>query len=90
MNEWMNHPDLSGIAPEKLAMLQSLASQSSQKGKNELLPFLMAVSGNSKKNGMQFSPQEISTIVEVLKSGKSSEEIARIDRIISLMKMMKF
>ena len=87
--DWMNHPNLAGIDPAKLAMLQSLASQGSQKSQKELLPFLMAAASSSKKNGTQISHDEMDLIVEVLKAGKSKEEIAKIDQMLQIMKMMK-
>ena len=88
-SDWMNNPNLAGIDPAKLAMLQSLASQGSQKSQKELLPFLMAAASSSQKNGTQFSRDEMDLIVEVLKSGKSREEAAKIDQMMQIMKMMK-
>ena len=88
-SDWMNNPNLAGIDPAKLAMLQSLASQGSQKSPKELLPFLMAAASSSQKNGTQFSRDEMDVIVEVLKSGKSREEAAKIDQMMQIMKMMK-
>lgn len=88
MNDWMNNPKLSGIDPQKLAMLQSLAAQGSNKPQNEMLSFLTAVSNNSQKSGMQFSSQEMSMIIEVLKTGKSPQEIAKIDQMMNIMRMM--
>ena len=87
--DWTKAPSLAGIDPAKLAMLQSLAAQGSQKGQSEMLPFLMAAASSSQKNGTQFSRDEIDLIVDVLKTGKSSEEIARIDRMMQIMKLMK-
>ena len=88
-SDWMNNPNLAGIDPAKLAMLQSLASQGSQKSQKELLPFLMAAASSSQKNGTQFSRDEMDVIVEVLKPGKSREEAAKIDQMMQIMKMMK-
>lgn len=89
MNDWTQNPNLKGIDPAKLSMLQTLAAQGSGKNQNELLPFLMAAASNSKKNGMQFTPQEMNLIIEVLKSGKSPEETARMDQMLNMMRMMK-
>ena len=88
-SDWMNNPNLAGIDPAKLAMLQSLASLGCQKSQKELLPFLMAAASSSQKNGTQFSRDEMDVIVEVLKSGKSREEAAKIDQMMQIMKMMK-
>ena len=85
----MNNPNLKGMDPEKLKMLNNIANQGSQKGMNELLPFLMsAVSQNkSQSGGLDFSRQEMDTIIEVLKMGKPPEEVARINRMMQIIKM---
>lgn len=86
----MNNPNLKGMDTEKLKMLNNIANQGSQKGMNELLPFLMsAVSQNkSQSGGLDFSRQEMDTIIEVLKMGKPPEEVARINRMMQIIKMM--
>ena len=70
-------------------MLQNLAAQGNNKSANELLPFLMGAAAQGKKGGLKFSSDEISTIIEVLKIGKSREETERLDRVVSLMKMIR-
>lgn len=91
--DWTKNPSLSGIDAEKLKMLNSIANQGSQKGMNELLPFLMsAVSQNDSQNesgGMHFTPKEMDTIIEVLKMGKSPQETAKIERMMQIIRMMR-
>ncbi len=88
-SDWMKNPKLANIDPAKLQMLQSLAMQGSQQNKNDLMSFLMSAANTSRERGMQFSPNEMETIVEVLKMGKTPAEAARIDRMISMMRMMR-
>ena len=83
-----NNPRLAGMDQSKLDMLQNLAQQGSTKGINDMLPFLMGAAAQGKKGGLKFNANEISTIIEVLKMGKSPEEIQRLDRIVNLMKMI--
>ena len=87
--DWMNNPALKNIDPEKLKMLMSMTEQSSGKNQNELLPFLMAAASQSKEKGVAFSQEETDAIIEVMKAGKSPEEVARIEKIRNMMKMMK-
>ena len=87
-DDWRNNPRLAGIDQSKLDMLQNLAQQGSTKGINDMLPFLMGAAAQGKKGGLKFNANEISTIIEVLKMGKSPEEIQRLDRIVNLMKMI--
>jgi hypothetical protein len=84
---WMNHPNLKGIDPLKLQMLSSLTEQGKGKSQKELLPFLMAAANQSKTKGISFSKQETDTIIEVMKAGKSPEEIQKIEQLRSLMRM---
>lgn len=88
-NSWMNNPALNNIDPAKLQMLMSMAEQSNGKNQNELLPFLLAAASQSKSKGMTFSPDETDAIIEVMKMGKSKEEIEKIERIRTMMKLMK-
>lgn len=87
-DDWRNNPRLADIDPSKLDMLQSLAQQGSTKSVNDMLPFLMGAAAKGKKGGLKFNADEISAIIEVLKMGKSPEEIQRLDKIINLMKMI--
>lgn len=90
-NSWMNHDSLQGIDPAKLQMLSQFASQGQQQTKNQsdLMPFLMMAANSSKEKGMQFSGQEMDMIIEVLKMGKSPQEVAQMDKMLMLLKMMK-
>ena len=86
---WTKDPSLAGLDPAKLAMLNSFVQQSSGKSPQELLPLLMAAASRNRSNGTRFSNAEIETIIEVLKTGKSPEETASMDRIIQMMKMLQ-
>ena len=90
MNEnWTDDPRLQSIDKGKLDLLQSLAMQGQGKNPSELLSFLMNAAAQGKNNGLRFSGEEISAVLEVLKTGKSPEETARLDRIVNLMKMIR-
>lgn len=47
--DWMKSDNVNGIDPLKLQMLNSIASQGSQKGMSELLPFLVSSLSNTQK-----------------------------------------
>lgn len=86
-NSWLNHPDLAGMDAAKLAMLNTLAQQGAGKNPSELLPFLMSAATQNKSRGLRFSSQEMDAIIQVLKAGKSPEEVARMEKIIQMMKL---
>lgn len=87
-SSWMSDPRLSGMDKDKLEKLQEMANQGGEKNQSELMSFLMAAaSGQSGKP--QFAPDEMQLIIEVLKSGKSPKEQARINRVIQLMSLLR-
>jgi Xaa-Pro aminopeptidase len=88
-DSWTKNPALEGIDPAKLQMLLSLAGQAQGKNQNELLSFLMAAQSKSQAENLSFQPSEIDAIIEVLKAGKSPQEIQKIDRICALMKQFR-
>lgn len=88
-NDWKQDPKLSNIDSNKLDMLQMLAEQGKGKNISDMLPFLMSAAAQGKKSGLNFSPAERQIILDSLKKGKSPEETAKLDRIISLMGMIR-
>ncbi|MBS6196556.1 MAG: hypothetical protein KH828_13385 [Clostridiales bacterium] len=87
--DWMNNPSLSGIDPAKMALLQSLLAQGKGKSQNDMMSFLMGAANTSQQKGLQFTPDEMDMIVDVLKMGKPPQEVAKINKMLSLIKMMK-
>lgn len=88
-DSWMKNPALGGIDPAKLQMLASLAEQAQGKKQNELLPFLMAAASQTQQNNMSFQPSEMDAIIEVMKMGKSPQEVQKIDKLCALIKQFR-
>jgi Xaa-Pro aminopeptidase len=86
---WTQNPALAGIDPAKLQLLLSLAGQAKGKNQNELLTFLMAASTKNQAQQLSFEPSEIDAIIEVLKVGKSPQELQKIERLCTLMKQLQ-
>lgn len=84
MNEWINNPLLKNIDPIKLDLIQKAAGQVSGKSGKDLAPIMLALITSANRQGIQFSQDEISLILEILKEGKSPEEQAQIDRTIQM------
>ena len=87
-DDWRNNPKLAGMDKSKLDMLQNMAQQGMGKSPSDLLPFIMSAASQGRKSGLKFDNNEINAIIEVLKMGKSTEEAAKLDRVVSLMKMI--
>ena len=86
---WQDNPKLAGMDRSKLDMLQQMAQQGARKSPSDLLPFIMNAAAKGKSAGLRFNPNEINTIIEVLKMGKSPQERAKLDQVVNLMKMMR-
>lgn len=86
---WQDNPKLAGMDRSKLDMLQQMAQQGVGKSPSDLLPFIMNAAAKGKSAGLRFNPNEINTIIEVLKMGKSPQERAKLDQVVNLMKMMR-
>ena len=84
MNEWMNHPAMKNIDPVKLELIKTAAKQTEGKTGKSLAPVMMALITSANKKGIQFSQDEMSLVLEVLKEGKSREEKEQIDAMVKM------
>lgn len=84
MNDWMNNPAMKNIDPIKLELIKTTASKTSGKSGKELAPIMMALISGANKQGIRFTPEEMTLILDILKDGKSKEEREQIDRTINM------
>lgn len=84
--DWMQDPSLKEIDPFKLQFLQSLIFESASLRKEQMMPFLMAVMKRGKEKNISFTDQEFQSIVDVLKKHASPEELAKMEKLMSLRK----
>lgn len=87
--DWKKDPKLNHMDPAKLQLLQSLAEQGNGKNMSDMLPFLISAASQGKQKGLDFTSSEQQLILEVLKQGKSPAEAAKIDKIVSLLSMIR-
>ena len=85
---YTHDPKLKEIDKTKLDMLQNLAEKGNGKSVSDMMPYLMSAAASGKKNGLHFSQNEISAVLEVMKAGKTPQEASKIDRIVNLMRMI--
>lgn len=71
---------MKNIDPAKLELIKMAAQKTSGKSGRDLAPVMLALITSANKQGIRFSPDEVSLILEILKEGKSKEEQAQIDR----------
>ena len=86
MENWMNHPAMKQIDPAKLELIKLAANQTQGKSGRDLAPIMLALITNANRQGIRFSPDEVSLILELFKEGKSKEEQLQIDKTIEMTK----
>lgn len=84
VNNWLNHPAMKNISPEKLELIRMAASRSSGKSGRDLAPVMLALISGANRQGIRFTQDEITLILSILKEGKSPEEQAQIDRTVKM------
>ena len=82
VNEWMNNPALKNIDPAKLELIKMAAAQTQGKSGRDLAPVMLALITNASRQGIRFSPDEVTLILNILKEGKTKEEQEQIDKTI--------
>ena len=65
MNEWMNHPLLKNMNPVKYNLIQMAATKTAGKTGKELMPIMMALITSANKQGIHFTPDEITLILDL-------------------------
>lgn len=84
MEDWLNRPELKQIDPIKLELLKTVITKTKGKTANDLPPILLSLIMAANKKHIQFSTEEISVIMELMKEGKSSEEQNKIDQTVKM------
>ena len=79
-NEWMNNPAMKQIDPAKLELIRMAAERTAGRSGRDLVPVMLALINGADRQGIRFTPDEMTLILESLKEGKSEEEQAQIDR----------
>ena len=86
MNEWIDHPAMHNIDPLKLELIKTAARQTQGKSGKALAPVMMALITSANKKGIQFTPEEMSLVLSILKEGKSKEEQDQIENMVQMVK----
>lgn len=75
---------MQNMDPAKLELIKMAASQTAGKSGRDLAPVMLALITNANKQGIRFSSDEVTLILEILKQGKSKEEQEQIDRTLKM------
>jgi len=80
---WMSDPTISHIPKEKLDFLSEMFEKVKDKNKNELMPFLMAMSGKTKQS-LKFTTEEMQLVIAAIKRAATSEEQQQIEKVLNM------
>lgn len=80
---WMSDPTISHIPKEKLDFLSEMFEKVKGKNKNELMPFLMAMSGKTKQS-LKFTTEEMQLVIAAIKRAATSEERQQIEKVLNM------
>ena len=84
MNEWMNNPLFKNLDPLKRELIQMAAEKTAGKSGSSMATAMMSLITSANKKGIQFTPEEMTLILDMLKDGKSPKEKAKIDQTVNL------
>lgn len=83
-NQWMQDDALKGIPLPKLEFLQQMLFESKKYSGKEMFPFFMSLAAKSRSQNIQFSQQELDTIIPVLKKYASEDELKKMNHAITM------
>lgn len=83
---WKNHPALAGMDPKKIFLLTKISEKIEGKSEQDILPILMAAITSARKQNISFSPAEFEILFSILKEGKTTEEIQRMNQTMEFAK----
>ena len=88
MIDWLNDPLLQNMDPLKKELIKTAAAKTNGKSGNSLAPVLMSLITSANKNGIRFSTEEITLILNIMKQGKSTQEQQQIDKTVQMVTSM--
>ena len=83
---WMQDPAIQNIPKEKLQFLEKMFFESKKLSNKEKLPFFLSLAKKAKDSKIQFSKEEIDTILPVIKKNATPEDLVKIDKMMGMMK----
>lgn len=86
--EWKNDPKLAGMDPAKLQYIEKIAAQISSQSKSELLPTLLSLQAEARKNNISFTDQETALLISIITSGMPPDEKKKVEMLHFLAKKL--
>ena len=70
--------------PIKLELIKNAAKRTEGKNGKSLAPIMMSLITGAQKNGIRFTPDEMTMVISILKEGKSKEEQEQIENMVNM------
>lgn len=74
--------------PAKQKLIQIAASQTEGKKQRDLAPILFSLITNANRQGIKFSKDEFTFIMQALKEGKTKKEQDQIDKTVTMVRSL--
>ena len=78
-----------GISPEKLAFLKAFATLPSGRNSAAMMRQLTKCKQEARRQNIQFTPDEQDLMIQLLTANLSPAEKARVDQVLTILKMTK-
>lgn len=85
-NDWMSDPALVDFPKEKLKFLETLFLKASSLTQKEMMPFLLSLASESKKNNISFQKDEMKLIYSILQKYATEEDLEKMQKLSSFMR----
>lgn len=89
MKDWKNDPRIANMDKKKLRILETLTSNIHGQSPQELFPMIMAAIQAAQKQGLSFTEEETSLLIEILKEQQTPAEAAKTEKMLKLFRSVK-
>ncbi len=87
---WIHNPALKNIQPKKMMIITELIKNTDGKPIAQSIPFLMQANKELQKEGLQFTEDETTIIMDILTRDMSAAEKEKLSKMIGLFQQNMF
>ncbi|MBQ8639458.1 MAG: hypothetical protein IJ468_09835 [Lachnospiraceae bacterium] len=84
----MISPEQSNLSPEKIAFLTQLMNETQSKNQNNMLPFLLSLSGRINQSGLNFTDEETNLLIKQLTADLSPKDKQKVEMLKQFSQML--
>ncbi len=87
--EWINDPTLADINRDKLDFIKKILFDSKKLKEQEKMPYFLALLTKARSSRIEFSKDETSRIIAVIKKSSTPEESQQIEQLLKMSSFFK-